>query len=77
MLTKEGAGVSEGPDLGIRQANKQRKQSREEVVVVNETILAGVHQKLGKLTQARFKALELGTWSGQWIAHRILERRWK
>lgn len=39
-LTKQGAGVSEGPDLGVRQASEQRKQRREEVLVVNETVLA-------------------------------------
>lgn len=38
VLTEQGAGVSEGPDLGVRQASEQRKQRREDVLIVNETI---------------------------------------
>lgn len=40
MLTNQGAGVSEGPDLGVGQASEQRQQRREEVFIINEAIPA-------------------------------------
>lgn len=35
VLTKQGTGVSEGSDLGVRQAGQQGQQGREEVLVIN------------------------------------------
>lgn len=35
VLTKQGTGVSEGSDLGVRQAGQQGQQGGEEVLVIN------------------------------------------
>lgn len=41
MLTKQGAGVSEGSDLGVREASEQGQQGGEEVFIINEAIPTG------------------------------------
>lgn len=65
MPTEQGAGVSEGSDLGVRQAGEQGQQRGEEELVINDAVLTGAHQNLDKLTQARFETLHLGARDGQ------------
>lgn len=77
MLTKQGAGVSEGSDLGVRQPSEHGQQGGEEVLVINETIPTGAHQNPSKLAQAGFETLQLRAWSAQRVVHRILEEERK
>ncbi len=63
VLTKQGTGVSEGSDLGVRQAGEQGQQRGEEVLIINEAISTGAHQNPSKLAQAGFETLQLGAWS--------------
>lgn len=69
VLTKQGTGVSEGSDLGVRQAGEQGQQGGEEVFVINEAIPTGAHQNPNKLAQAGFETLKLGAWSAQRVVH--------
>lgn len=65
MLTKQRAGVSEGSDLGVRQAGEHGQQRGEEVFIINEAILTQAHQNLSKLAQAGFETPLLGAVSRQ------------
>lgn len=69
VLTKQGAGMSEASDLGVRQAGEQGQQGGEEVFIINEAIPTGAHQNLSKLAQAGFETLQLGAWSAQRVVH--------
>lgn len=71
-LTDEGAGVSEGPDLGVRQAGEQCQQGGEEVLVVQKAVLAGAHQHLHKLTHASPELTPLWARGAQGVVHRVL-----
>ncbi len=69
VLTKQGAGVSEGSDLGVRQTGEKSQQGREEELVINDAILTGVHKNPNKLAQACLKTLQLGARGAQRVAH--------
>lgn len=74
VLTEQGAGVSEGSDLRVRQASEQRQQGGEEELVINQAILTRPHQDLSKLAQARFETPQLGARGAQRVVCRILDR---
>lgn len=52
MLTKQGAGVSEGSDLWVTEADEQQQQWGEEELVIDDAVLTGVHQNSAELTEA-------------------------
>lgn len=57
VLTNQGTGVSEGSDLGVREAGEQSQQRGEEVLIINEAIPTRSHEDPNKLTQAGFEML--------------------
>lgn len=69
VLTKQGTGVSEGSDLGVRHAGEQSQQGGEEVLIKNEAIPTGAHQNPSKLAQAGFESPQLGAWGAQRVVH--------
>lgn len=77
ILTKKGAGVSEGPDLWVRQAGEHGQQGREEELVINKAVLTGTHQNMGKLAQGSFKTPHVWARGAQRIAHWVLEEERK
>lgn len=82
VLTKQGTGVSEGSDLGVRQTSEQGQQGGEKVLVIDEAILTGAHKNPSKLEQASFETLQLGAWGAQRVVHGVLEdgrkqKKWK
>lgn len=72
MLTKQGAGVSEGSDLWVREAGEQHQQRGEEELVIDEAVLTGGHQNSGKLTEASPEVFQLVAWRGERVAGRVL-----
>ena len=66
--------MPEGADLGVREAGEQVQQGAEEVVVVQEAVLAGEHQHLHQLTQSSPEALPLGPQGAQRVVDRLLAR---
>lgn len=64
--------MPEGPDLGVREADEQVQQGAEEVVVVQEAVLAGGHQDPHQLKQTHPKALPLGPRGAQRVVGRLL-----
>lgn len=69
VLTNQGTGVSEGSDLGVRQAREQVQQGGEEVLIKNEAIPTGPREDPNKLAQAGFETPQLGAWRAQRVVH--------
>lgn len=57
MLTSQGTSMTEGADLGIREANEQGDKVIHRKAIIEEAVLALIDQCLHKLTEASLELL--------------------
>lgn len=67
MLTSQGASVTEGTDLGVREASEQGNEVVHREAIVKEAVLALVDQCPHKFTKTSLELLPGWTWSCQGI----------